>query len=263
MTANVRLLLSLLVFAGWVAVTILLPHLWRTVAGPQSLDSVVSQAIQPSIALAIVFLFAAVAVFRWRDVGLNPPRPMRSLRLLWFPAIYVAGFAVAVVVVGVPPAPVTLTILANTAMVGVSEELACRGILYRGLRVRFSLWTAILGSTFLFGAVHVLNGLATGDFALASVQAVAAFMTGIAFMGVRLRTGSLYPVMVLHWLWDFTLVTTVVAVVTRYDITEPASPTTAALALMPILFILPNFLYGLFLLRHATRDEAMAEGRGA
>ncbi len=193
-------------------------------------------------------------------MSVSPRRARGSLRLLWFPALYVVGFAVAAVAIGLPPAATTLTILANTAMVGVSEELACRGVLYRGLRVRFSLWTAILVSTALFGAVHVLNGLATGDFAIAALQAVTAFMTGIAFMALRLRTGSLYPVMILHTLWDFTLITTLVALVSHVDMSEPESPMTAALAAVPLLFILPNFLYGLFLLRHATRDEAMVEG---
>jgi membrane protease YdiL (CAAX protease family) len=255
MTATWRAIASLLVFAGWIGVTVFAPYLWRVAAGPRSLEDIVAGAVLPNLALAIAFLVVAVAIFRWWDIGLALPRP-NTLRLLWFPALYVALFLVLALSLGPPPRHVVLVILANTAMVGVSEELACRGVLYTGLRARLPLWPTILLTTLLFGAVHVLNGLATGDYRIAAVQAVAAFMTGIPFMALRLRTGSLYPVMVLHALWDLTLVTTAVSILARSDIEGPVTIASLGAALVPILFVLPNFLYGLYLLRHAARDAA-------
>lgn len=255
-----RTIISFLVFVGWLLITVFVSAFWVAVRAPQSIEASVSQSVQPGFAIALVFLFAAVAIFRWRDVGLNPPRA-HTLRLLWFPALYIAVFFAVGIIGELPPASVVLIILVNTLMVGVSEELACRGILYRGFRASAGIWPSILGSTIVFGSIHIFNGIGTGDFGQAAIQAGTAFMTGIAFMGIRLRTGSLYPGMLLHWLWNFALVTSAVGLSIRFGV-DSSSASASSLGpwfvLVPILLILPNFLYGLFLLRRATRDEAAA-----
>ena len=259
MLRRYRPAIALAAFVGWVLITAFFDQLAGPAVGPQPLSETVSGTLQPGLAAAVVFLLAVVAVFRWRDVGFNPPRP-HSLRLLWFPALYVLVFVALIAVGGLPSANTVLIILANTVFAGVSEELACRGVLYSGLR-RFGVWPAILGSTLLFGAVHVLNGFSTGDFLASGVQAVAAFMTGIAFMAIRVRTGSLYPGMVLHAAWDFALLTAAVGLLQKLGETGPQpslSSVGLVYAVVPLALVLPNFLYGLFLLRHAARDDAVA-----
>lgn len=254
---HARTLVTLGVFVVWVAVTVGGPRLWQTARAHRPLDQSVAGAVQPALALAAFLLLVAIAAFRWRDVGLVAPRP-RSWRALWFPLIYVAFFVLAAFAAGLPPPHVVLIILANTVLVGISEELACRGVLYGGLRASLAPWPAILVTTLLFGGVHVFNGFATGDFYAAAIQAVTAFMTGIAFLGIRLRTGSIYPVMILHTLWDFTLVTTVVGAMARFGAERmpEASSYGIAIIVAPVLLIGPNFLYGVFLLRRAVRDGA-------
>ena len=205
-----RTLLSLVVFVAWTAITVFLGRLWHYGQGTETLDATVSNSLLPVFPVAITFLLTVILAFRWYDIGLNAPMPPRSLRLLWLPALYILGFVALSIAAGLPPLPVMLVTLANTLMVAVSEELACRGILYQGLRARLSVWPAILLATLLFGAVHLFNGIVTGDFVAAAFQAVTAFMTGIAFMGIRIRTRSIYPGIVLHGLWDFTLVTSAV-----------------------------------------------------
>ncbi|RYD89035.1 MAG: CPBP family intramembrane metalloprotease [Sphingobacteriales bacterium] len=252
-----RAALSLLVFLGWILITAFLPRLWEPVHVTQSLNITVATHFSVGIAAAIAFLLAAIAVFGWNDIGFNRPRSLASLGLLWFPAVYIGLFAVLGLAQGPPPIGNALIILINTAMVGISEEVACRGILFQGLRSRFSLRGAILGSTLLFGAVHIFNGFSTGDFASASLQAVTAFMTGIAFMGIRLRTGSLLPGIALHAAWDFTSVASTAGTELRHGANIPAGLDGWQMAL-PLLFILPNFLYGLYLLRHAEQYEGTA-----
>lgn len=259
-----RLVQALLVFAGWMLITGLFGRLWEWAALPQVLKQSASGLAPPNYVAAIVFLAVTIAAFRWHDVGLNAPRSPRSLLLLWFPSIYVVVFLVLLGFVGLPPLGTMLPILIGTALAGVSEELACRGVLYQGLRSRLSVGPAILLSTALFGAGHLLNGFVLGNFAVAGVQSIAAFMTGICFMAIRIRTGSLYPGMVLHGLWDFSLLTVASALVEHADLSEAsggAIPTAALL--LPVLGVLPNFLYGLFLLRHAARDERAATARPA
>jgi membrane protease YdiL (CAAX protease family) len=246
-----RAVKALLVFVAWLLITSLFGKFWKSDPGLQSLF----EFVEPGYVAAIVFLMATIALFRWHDLGLNPPPSTRSLLLLWFPGLYVLVFLAALVVVG-PPGPAALgAILGNAFLAGISEELACRGVLYQGLRSRLSVWPAILLSTALFAAGHLVNGFVFGSFTLAAVQALTAFMTGIAFMAIRIRTGSLYPGMVLHGLWDFSLLAvTSRALDAALKDGGLATGMTAGVLLLPILGVLPNFLYGLFLLRHVTRD---------
>lgn len=252
--------IAFLVFVGWALVTALFSPIGGA-SEPQPLNQSIAGSLQVNYVAAVILLLVAVALFGWRDVGLNRPRSARSLLVLWFPGLYLLLFVALLAFAGLPPLRVVLMILFNTMLAGISEELACRGVLYQGLRARFSIWPAMLASTLLFGAIHVLNGLVTGDFLAAGVQAIAAFLTGIAFMAIRVRTGSLYPGMILHGLWDFFLITAVTALIQRFNIAPQETATSAShssVLLLPLLFVLPNFLYGLFLLRHAARDERRA-----
>ena len=250
-----RAIHALLVFIGWLLITSLFGKIWKSSAGLQSLI----HDVEPGYVAAIVFLLAAIAVFGWCDLGLNRPRSARSLLLLWFPGLYVLVFLAALGVVGFPGLGATLAILVNAVLAGISEELACRGVLFQGLRSRVPLWPAILVSTALFAAGHLVNGFVFGSFLLAGVQAIAAFMTGIAFMAIRIRTGSLYPGMVLHGLWDFSLLAvTSKALDAALKTGGLADGMSAGMLVLPVLGVLPNFLYGLFLLRHAARDERAA-----
>lgn len=247
---------SLLVFLGWILITAFLPRLWEGTHVNEALDLSVATRFSFSIAAAIAFLAVVIALFRWNDLGLTVMPSPRALGLLWFPALYIGMFVGLALFQGLPPAANTLIILVNTIMVGVSEELACRGVLYAGLRSRLSLRASIFGSTALFGAVHVLNGFNTGDFTSAAIQAITAFMTGMVFMAIRLRTGSLIPGIALHAAWDFTAVSSAAGSALRHG--DMASPFDAGWQMaIPVLVILPNFLYGLYLLRSSKllKDE--------
>ncbi len=87
-------------------------------------------------------------------------------------------------------------------MVGFSEEVMFRGFLLSALRGVMGVWPAVILSSVLFGAVHVTNGFITGAWGPAVVQASMAAMSGLAFAALRVRTGSLWPGIVLHGLWD-------------------------------------------------------------
>lgn len=246
--------LTLCVFAIWTGITVCVGRLWHVSTGPTALNDTVTNSVQPSYIAAIAFLLLCIAAFRWTDIGLCRPRSVSSLRLLWFPCLYVAAFIFGVTALGWPPATTVAVIAANTFLVGISEELACRGVLYQGLLGRLGLRGAILVSTALFGVIHLLNGFTTGAFGAAAVQSITAFMSGIVFLAIRIRTGSLFPGMVLHGAWDCALVTLATTAATR---APEASTSASVMIALPLLLILPNFLYGLFLLRKVFREPAV------
>lgn len=246
-----RLLPALAIFAGWILITVFADRIWHMPHAHLPLAEGVSGRVQFSYVLAIGFLLFCVAALRLKDVGLV--KPAATWRFVWFPALYVLGFAALMLVVGAPPPITVLIIAANTLMVGFSEELACRGVLFQGIRASIAIWPAILLSSFLFGAVHLFNGISTGDFPSAAVQSVTAFMTGIAFLAIRIRTGSLLPGILLHAAWDFALVTAAAGAATG----EVAISTDTEWRLfVPVVLVLPNFLFGLFLLRNIGRNRA-------
>jgi len=103
------------------------------------------------------------------------------------------------------------------------------------------VWPAVLASSAIFGVVHAANGLATGDFDAALWQAVAAGLQGVAYAAIRLRTRSVWPMVVVHGLWDFALVTSVLSATAQGE--------TSVLPYAALIAVLPLCLYGLYLLR--------------
>lgn len=251
MTSSRRIATALLAYVGWTAITLLLMR-WLN-PGEQSLLKSVSGGIGWNFVLAILFLLALIKVNRWSDLALVRPDAWRSLRLLWFPALYLVVFGGLAVAAGVSLTRAqVLFVLANVALVGVSEELMFRGVLFRALRSRLATWPAMLLTSVLFGGVHVLNVFTTGQLLDATVQALAATFTGLVMMALLLRTGSLWVPIVYHALFDLGLFLSGSS--TESAPADAGLPTVLRIVI-PLLLVLPNFLYALFLLRK-VRNEA-------
>lgn len=254
-SANKRLAIALIAVAVWVGITMGTGLLQ---VGPgTSLDKFASEQLVWGPPAAAAFMLIVAWVMGWRDLGFNPARPSNSWRLLWLPLLLVCGFFGFAILLHKPvPASVVLIVAINTMMVGFSEELAFRGVLWGAARKAMSFWGAFFLVTFLFGIVHVLNALMTGEFAGAGVQAFNAMLSGAAFLALRIRTHSLYPVMILHWLWDLAVF---VVGAGREGPAPAADPTTQ---LTGALFIVgPMALYGFFLIRNERVRQAWQDDR--
>lgn len=237
---------ALLLLVAWLATNVLTgraPEDARTIA------AAVTQGVAIQFAFACALLLAAAAVLRWPDLGFGRPRRDR-LGVLWLPAIYLAIIAVAVVVVGLPPGSVLLVLLVNVALGAFSEEVMFRGFLYAGLRDRLPIWPSILLTTFLFGSVHILNAVLIGNLGAAVYQSLAAMMSGLMFLAIRLRTGSIWPAILFHAAWNYGLV-----LIGRDA--PPLAPDEAIPligVLVTFLAILPLGVYPFWVLRRVARD---------
>ena len=169
----------------------------------------------------------------------------------------VAGLGLAVVF-GLPPAGVLAWILFNTFLVGLSEELMFRGVLLQAFRRTVSIWPAVWLTTLAFGAIHILNVFMTGELRTALIQSAAAALSGLLFIALRLRTGSLWPCIVVHGLWDFATFTIAAARSGEAQAGSGGGPMTL-MTFMPILLVLPNALYGLWLMRRIGQTHAQAD----
>ncbi len=247
---SLAFVLALLV--TWTAITVFGARL--IYSGEVSLDEIVKNGIAWQLVAAVVLLVAVIVMRKWRDLGLQGPLP-GTLKLLWFPVLVLLILGVVALALGLPPASVMLMVLFNTALVGFSEEVMFRGIFYSALRDRLKIWPAIIWTSLVFGAVHVLNGILTGDYGAASVQALAAVTSGLVFMAIRLRTGSLWVAIVYHALWDWVLFVAAAgqAEPAPEQAVEATASTGGAAMFVPFVLVLPNALYALWLLRHVGR----------
>jgi len=84
---------------------------------------------------------------------------------------------------------------------GIWEELAFRGLILTKLRDRFGIWTSILLSSLFFGLFHLVN-LLTLSPSLAISGVIMAFLFGIGWGYLTVKTGSVVPAMLSHYLVD-------------------------------------------------------------
>jgi membrane protease YdiL (CAAX protease family) len=153
--------------------------------------------------LAVVLL----AGFRWWGrAGFLALPGRRDLAWLAPPALLVLATLAAVVVAG--PVPMEPTLVLAFAIValgtGFSEEALFRGVLLESLRPRGAVW-AIIGTTLAFATIHFagLMGGATLEATLTQVL-LGGIPFGLAFAGLRLATRSIWPLVVLHAMNNFT-----------------------------------------------------------
>ena len=245
------LLIAALVFIVWTTIILVVTKL-QLGAAKIALDELVARSLVVTFVIAPLFLLIVVGYFRWqRKVGLKAADPAGSWKILWLPMLFVIAFLALGSALGLPPPQVLMFVFINTMLVGISEELMFRGLIFYGALTKFGIRSAILITSIWFGSVHALNGFLTGDFTSAAAQALAATLSGVWFMAIRLRTNSVYPGMIIHGLWDFG-----VFILSRSGKTNNPAATAGSVEmsvssqfLFPILLVLPLFLYGLWLLR--------------
>lgn len=256
-----RLVLALLTLFAWLLVTVApsIPGLLTgTPGGEVDILALISSHFGWGFLAAALLLLAIARLAGWKDLGLNRWPGRRVLRFTWLPVLYILFFLSVSVASGLPTAAVAGMLLVNCLLVGLSEELMFRGVLFRALYLRLPVWGAIWIASLVFGAVHSLNALITGDLPAALVQSANAVLSGVLFTAVLLRTGSLWPAILLHGLWDFSLF---MAMASSAALTPPEAAPGGLALLVPMILVLPNGIFGFYLLRHAGRDHPRP-GRG-
>jgi membrane protease YdiL (CAAX protease family) len=242
-----RLPIALATWVAWVLLT-LFGMRWASDGRPKPLLDGLTHSVSWNLVMAVALLALVTWRMQWRDLRFVAPQPLSSLRLLWFPALYLVFFGLLAGQFGVPAWDVMVFVAMNTALVGLSEEWMFRGVLFQTLRSRLALWPAVLMTSALFGSVHVLNVFVTGELFEAAIQALAAFMSGLLFMALLLRTGSLWVPVVYHALWDFGTFMVSASGASKggahTDLTHGWAWT------LPLILVLPNFLYAMYLLRN-------------
>lgn len=222
---------SLVILAVWLVVVVGI-GLLQVGGQPTQLDELIKNQIAFGVLVAVIFLPVTITYLKWwAQVGWKGPDNLRDLRLLLPPALSLLILLLIILFTGLPPARELVIVVINTLMVGISEELMFRGILFHGASFSFGTWRAVWITAVLFGSVHILNGLITGDFRASEVQALFAGMFGVWTAVLRVRLDTIIPVIIIHWLWNCLVFLA-------------GSPGGVVLPLSLLLFV-----YGLWLLR--------------
>ncbi|MCB2080102.1 MAG: CPBP family intramembrane metalloprotease [Novosphingobium sp.] len=259
---NRRLSISLVVYVLWIAIT-LLGAKWLLGGEEAPLAELVKNGPGWQFAGAVALLLAAIAAFRWHDLKFVAPHSL--VKVMWFPVLVLLALSSLMVLSGLPTGTVIFWVAFNTFLVGFSEEVMFRGVMFRALLENLKVWPAIIVTSILFGAVHSLNGFNTGDWGGALLQSVTAAMSGMIFIAIVIRTGSIWPAIIYHFLWDCALFLAGTASSEASGGTAEAGNIEMSAAqglIFPLLIALPNFLCALWLLRN-VRDESFRESENA
>ena len=197
--------------------------------------------VQVALQLGMLLMILPFAVrVGWDALGLRRLPASRDRLVLMFPTLtVVVGFFA-----GFRHVEVSTLTLAFTSVVlaGVVEETTFRGILLTRLLPR-GPWTAVLLSSALFGLLHVANLVLGSPWQTVLLQVTFAAMAGTGYAAMRMRTGSLWPPVVLHALFDLTF---------RVTALEAGTPLHSAIQMLHGVGWL---IYALIALRRAALGE--------
>lgn len=139
-----------------------------------------------------------------------------------------------------------LQLLGIMLLLGFVEEGIFRGVLFYGLSTHLTPFFTVLVTALVFGAFHMVNVLVGAPVYEAFFQSIHAFAMGFLYASLRLRIGAVWPLMILHALWDFSLY----VLQTALHVT-PQDDSGASL-LTALLIAAPATLYGLYVYHRWT-----------
>lgn len=181
-------------------------------------------------------------------VGFTRPSQWRALWLASFPALLTLLFIAGSLGEADLSDPVhAALVLPQPLLTGFWEEGLTRGfllfvLLAAALRSGRGAITAVLGSSAVFGLMHVINVVGADPGATASQVLYATFI-GIGFAALLLRTNSLWLLVALHFLFNLP------------SALKPEESSSGFNA-QGVLLALPLALYGLWLLRERRAGDA-------
>jgi membrane protease YdiL (CAAX protease family) len=149
---------------------------------------------------------------------------------------------------------------------GFFEEILCRSFVTTFLIQRWGssktgIYRAVIISSILFGAVHIINFL-MGRYSIlaAGTEAIYAVFLGVFFSACMLRNHSIWPVIIMHSIVNACGSLSEIAVGGSFGQYFEPSP---ADAISNLLLLLPLLIYGFFILRKVRPiDESLNSAYG-
>lgn len=135
-------------------------------------------------------------------------------------------------------------------LVGVFEEILFRGILMHGLTQRFGPVIALFASSGIFGTMHFVNWIEGQPLDGTAQQVLHASASGLLYGAIVLRTGSIWPAVFLHAIWDASI-----AFSAEMMAALPKGPPEDTSLIASGFFVLFDAVVGLLVLRSYLRQQ--------
>jgi membrane protease YdiL (CAAX protease family) len=148
---------------------------------------------------AILAVLPVAVLGWWRETGLTRLGRPGAWPLLFLPLL--AGLPFVLVGFNLSGDLVIPLIIVGTTLIALNEEVFFRGVLLEMLRP-LGWRRAITITAALFGSAHALNLLSGANLPFTVLQVVATTAGGVTLAAIRVRTGSLWPLIVVHALLD-------------------------------------------------------------
>ncbi len=229
------------------------------VAGEHSPLAMVDVEIIDVVVQAFIALGGLIWIGWLSVAGFNGPSRWRSLYLLWLPALLSLFFIASAFVTPASGAIVVILAIVNAFLVGLDEEARFRGVILQALLPYGSVGGAILSSLF-FGLAHLNNLLTHAPAMVVLAQVIGGALLGFGFAACRLRTRTIWPLIIFHMLYDFPANITLFN--SRSFVVVSSMLSTTSLVAVTIALIAPGCIlacYGLFLLRPRSQPAKLPE----
>lgn len=195
-----------------------------------------------NLVLTIIAVILLSVMGWWSIVGFRPPD--QPADLLYFVVPFLPAVVSLLAGVELKNVLVVTQLLIITLMVGFAEEAIFRGLMLNALKPQ-GTWTAVIVTSLLFGLSHSLNVLSGKNLADVAVQILYALSIGFAFAALVLKKGIIWPLVLAHFLIDFT------AMIGRTDF----SPVLNSILGVAIAFVLGS--YGLLVMLQKPNVKVM------
>lgn len=171
---------------------------------PRGID-IIAQAFMSVFTLVILLLFGNSYVFKQEKE--------KTRKGLFYGLFFIITLILITIAnsKGFSYIPSVINLLIFSFLVGLSEELLCRGFLLNELLEKFGqtkkgIWFSIVFSGFLFGIIHITNVLGgEQDLISTIIQVISATSAGMAFGIIYFKTKNIWSLIILHALWDFAI----------------------------------------------------------
>ena len=198
------------------------------------------------VILTVIGLVLLTRMRWWKEVGF---RPLRECRLLWLPALPLIGTLFQFCWGGAELArgTVVLFMLVLTALNGFAEEVFYRGVMLRAL-VPKGAWRALIVTSLIFAVTHSMNVLTGWSTERVLWQLCYGFAIGFGWAAFALRTGTIWPLILIHFLNNFFSLSVSDSVV------QTAEVSTVSRCIM-LFYTVAFILYGVLVTRSYIRAK--------
>jgi uncharacterized protein len=156
--------------------------------------------LSSNIILAAIAIVLLTRMGWWQKVGFKLPYKWRHLWFFIVPLILAVENSLA----GINATAIAdiLLFFCLALLVGFTEEVLIRGLMLRSL-ASLGVWRAVIITSLIFGLLHSLNIVAGNDPQAVLMQMAYATAIGFTFAALQVRTGIIWPLILVHFLTDF------------------------------------------------------------